>query len=989
MSGHEPDHPSYGEPDHSPLVPAKTRVFGFLSDQHESLKAKRSLKLNSLKSHLPSLLTNDIIEYVYQYINSFDPPLEIERISLAHNLLEDLPLNFKLLAKHLRYLNLHNNNLLDVPIEVYDLTTLEYLDLSHNKLSHLSRSRLPHLAGLKLISLKNNKFKYLTPALGDLPNLELIEVNENPLVLPPLDLVTKLQKQLADLDWVRELKMYLINNTGLIESKIYGQQQSQPSHQSQYSHSSSQHSHSSSHSHISSQLSSFPKSAPPQIARSKSISETKTKASKAARRMGLIIKKPDDSNEPELNGPPTSNSAYAFPSADFPLPLNVPNSSSSMDSSFNLISPPSAATAPGSAADSRSSSPPMTPTAPAPGPAPAPSASIPARPSSRSRSNTLIEIDRMLENNDHVDTEHKLGAYFRRLSVLTESPMDEAITTREEKRSRSHSQSQPQIPPQLDLNASSRNGSVSQLKHAASNSVSETEESDIGSSSSHQRSVSTTKTPPANKPSTLNLEVSPSKVAKKTGPTRYDAEPSLIIGVSRKILFAFSELHSSVRRFSGFCVDKKVTIKMVSFLYTAKSNIDSLVENLELMEENSNNTDKIMESLHTCIASFKSIMNLLSENFSKFVAKIDVCFIRMLYLTVFGSFNEIFNAYKLLVPNTPVKSPGNMDLKKANLSINTNINHENNEEVDGKLYDSIEVATAKARDVFSELTKAISKSAIASANANSNKTDETPEGAQEISPQVATKVKELTNVCVSSMDIIKRLKTKLITIRNNPSFTTKKLFWDDINYFLKAIIQTFSSVKGIMKDLPILNDIRSSMATLTKSTKDVTILLEASSYKTMANDYNSSQTSNYAPALTSIPSVSNIFTPLSAHPNSGSYTQLPQQSQLPHSQFLSQSQVNLSQLQSLQPPVRTPLVAALGPAAQAILPQHTDVNSPSQFHQPFINQLQATSPLPSPGTVGSKPGTPQSSGQYYANNGMNPFDGLIMANRAKLGQLED
>lgn len=1088
----------HGQSVTSPLIPAKTRVFDYLNDQMDTIRSKKCLKLNSLKSNLPNIPLNEVIEYVYQFVHSYDPPLEIERITLSNNQLDDLPLNFKLLTQTLRFLDLHYNNLLEVPPDIYELINLEVLDLSNNKISHLSRSKLPNLSNLKLISLKGNKFKYLPPVLGEMTNLELIEASENPLIIPSPDLINKLQKQLSDLDWVKQLKTYLVTNALMIESKIYennsnmayssnsstnGAASSVPHqyssshsyarsqvHPLSHSHSLSQSSLNPSHSKNSSISTSLSNSSTPQISRSKSISETKTKASKAARRMGLIIKKPDETldqaQDPENTLGAGSNNSYLSSgntSNDFPSPLNFPTSSSSMDSSFNLISPPATAigtttirtTSSSNNPDSRSSlSPPITPTL---GPARSNSNSNSnpvtgsnaisgpvTNPPSRSRSNTLIEIDRMLENNDNVDTEHKLGAYFRRLSTLTENPMDETLNSKtasngDNKPSRDlvdqvqfHNQhpalTNPNTNSNPDSNTSSRNGSFSNTRHALSNSFSEADESE-GSNSSHQRSSSTIKTPPVSKPGGGGpLDASPSKSSKKTGNSGSTnvinsatnnsniEDSTLIIGVSRKILFSFSELHSSVRRFSGFCIDKKVTIKMVSLLYTAKANIDSLVENLEMMEDNSNSSDKIVESLHTCISCFKSIMSLLSENFASFVAKIDVCFIRMLYLTIYGSFNEIFNAYRLLVPNVPIKSPSNIESKSKqnpSLSINTSAGFENNEEVDGKLYDSIEIATAKAQDVFSELTKAISKSAIASANANAknNKNKDEVNGGNNndkpdehnpnvISPQVATKVKELTNVCVSSMDIIKRLKTKLITIRNNPSFTTKKLFWDDINYFLKAIIQTFSSVKGIMKDLPILNDIRSAMATLTKSTKDVTILLEASSYKTMSSEFsNPALASNHPPGLTSIPSVSNIFTPLSGHPNSTSYTNLPQsqyqyQSQsLPQSQVNSnansQSQLNLTQLQSLQPPVRTPLVATLGPAAQAILPQNPDYNNASnsnnqQFQQPFPHSTHMTSsPLASPGnTFGSRPGTPQSSGQYYANNGMNPFDGLIMANKA-------
>lgn len=940
----------------SGTISAKNLVFDFLNEQLDVIKLKKSLKLNSLKHYFPTVPLADVIEYVYQYVNSIDPPLDIERISLANNSLDSLPLNFKLLTKTIRYLDLHNNNFYELPMEIYEFLDLEFLDASNNHLSYLSKSRMKHLSNLRLISLKNNRFKYLPPVLGDLPHLNLIEVGDNPLSLPPMEMIQKLQKQLAELDWVKELKTYLQINASLIESKIYDTDSS--------GHSNASSIISSYTSHSKTPSISTSNSSTPQLSRSKNLSETKTKSSKAARRMGLIIKKPDDIVNSSVDESQENDSTN---SGDFPSPLAFPNPSSAIDTSFNLISPSlnpgttttsTATTVNSHVTGSQTNSPPMTPTL----------ASASRLPKPRSRSNTLLEIDKMLEHNDNVDTEHKLGAYFRRLSTLAEIPVDELNKLNNHLNSHLIPGSSASAPStSMNSNASSRNGSVSNpnIRHGQSGSTSGIEDAEDQVSRVRANSTLPTKSPPIlkNNPSALS-ESSPNKSKRLN-----DAETTMLINVSRKVLFSFSELHSSVRRFSGFCVDKKVTIKMVSYLYTAKANIDSLVENLELMEENTNNHDKILESLNICIQSFKNILALLSENFSSFVVKIDICFIRMLYLTVYGSFNEIFNAYRILVPSAnSMKSPKPIDRQKpTGLSINTNVGPETNnmEDVDAKLYDSIEIATSTAQEVFSELTRVISKSAIANANNVSSNSS----GVDEIGPQVAGKVRELTTVCVSSMDITKRLRTKLITIRNNASFTTQKMFWDDTNLFLKAIIQTFSAVKNLMKDLPVLNEIRSSMAILTKSTKDVTILLEASSYKSMSNDFTGNPSATHPPALSSIPSVSNIFTPLSSHPtHSSSYTNIP--SHQPHPN--SHSQLNLAQLQNAQQ-VRTPLVAALGPAAQAILPLNSESAPPTLHHSGL-----GASPIISPSNQFDNP--PQTSGQYFANNGVNPFDGLIMAN---------
>lgn len=846
----------------SEYLSAKMLMLQLLTEQKDQVKQRRTLKLNHLSLSHPKLSMSEVIECVHEFLYSFQPPLELERLSLQGNNLESLPLNFAIIANNIKYLDLQNNKLADLPRSVTRATGLEILDLSKNRISYLSKQELLKLTSLRVLSLKENNLTVLPPTLGELPHLHLIEVADNPLQYPPMDVIWMHQKNSADLEWVLELKNYLVTNASMLEAKLKEVEPKPILH-----------------------------NAPPAISRSKSISETKTKASKAARRMGLIIRKPDAGSEDRDHS--NENTDTLFDSDLSSLSLPFPTTDSLPLKTSPVPATTTATTAMPKPAVSSTSSPSTTP-----------------RPGSRgrSRSNTLKEIDIILEKNETVDTEHKSGAYFRRLSTLQELPADELA-----------------------------------LKNFPSASLS-------GLSRTYRESPDTQKKSESESSEQNSIPKIDTSVAKKDSKTEVSTyNVSAIIKVSRKVLFSFSELHSSVRRFTGFCVDKKVTMKMVTYLFTAKANIDTLVENLETVEETGNSNELIVQSLRSSIASIKAMMSLLSDNFPLFVAKIDVCFVRMLYLTLFGSFNELLNAYRLVAPST--KNATSTETKPKQLTINTTLANEL-DEVDGQLYNSIEHATTNAQTVFGELTRAMGKSAIASA--------QNPSGVG-FNPTLTAKVKDLTNVCVASMDITKRLKTKLITIRNNPSQTTKKLFWDDINLFLKMIIQTFSSVKGIMREIPILNDIRSSMATLTKATKDVTVLLEASSYKLMSQEGNVLSSSH--PPLQSMPSVSNIFTPLTAHP------------------FLtghSLSQVNLVQAGQNAASGR-PIGATLGTASQAILP-------PAANHE-----VTTSSPLASPGAItggASMTAPANSSGLYYARIGMNPFDGLIMATRRENEQRE-
>jgi len=901
---------------------SKLHIYDLIGDQLDQLKATKVLKLiNFNNGSVSKQLLSEVFECIHEFVCSFDPPLTIEKISLANNQITDIPDNISIIANDVRYLDFHRNSLTGLPLTLLDFENLEILDLTSNKLWDFPASIIGNLTNLKVLSLKENKLKYLPLILGELPFLNFIDVADNPLVLPSQDLVKSFQKSYSDDSWVVELKQYLVANKSVLDQKISElkelkllkrQEQTQPPQQDE-THSTE-----------------------PMVTRSMSTSDTRS--SRALRRMGLIIKKDRSNNTSEASDELESSNNSMMNSSEI-APTTADGSSSLDYSQFipDIDTPPPVSM---SISNLQASSPiqqpliqppiilqPKTTTA---------STNIrPTRPNSRSRSNTLKEIDNILQKNE-VDTENKSGAYFRRLSTLQELPSDEPSSTGP------NSSSSSTVP--STSRSESRNGGLNPSLHHP--------EADVQKSAQSQIK--------ADEPLSSKLTPNLNRILPLDSPTKSHFRKSnstAIIKVSRKILFSFSELHSSVRRFSGFCTDKKVSYKMVSYLYTTKANVDTLVENLEMMEESDNNLHQIVGCLHTCITSFKAMMALLSENLSVFVANIDVCFIRMLFLTIYGSMNELLNAYRIL--NLSSKPPQlnipmvSQNDNKPKLSVNTGEIHET-EEVDENLYRAIDIATSNAQVVFSELTKAIANSAIASASNNSSTV---------ISQSVAKQVKELTGICMTSMDITKRLKTKLITIRNNPSTQTKRGFWDDVNLFLKTIIQTFQSVKGIMQDLPILNEIRGSMSNLTKNTKDLTLLLEASSYKSMASESSSSSTNaNTGHGPVTVPSLSNIFTPIAAHPGM---------------QMHSQSQVNLSQMNNIQPPpVRTPLVATLGPAAQAILPM---TNSESGQSMPTF-----TSPLASPG-LGNGPATAPVTtlGQFFAKTGMNPFDGLIMAEDEK------
>ena len=78
----------------------------------------------------------------------------------------------------LKYLDLSNNNLIDIPIKSDITTSLEYLDLSYNKLSKIPES-INSYTSLKILNLKFNKLKALPVSIGSLSNLENLNLRSN------------------------------------------------------------------------------------------------------------------------------------------------------------------------------------------------------------------------------------------------------------------------------------------------------------------------------------------------------------------------------------------------------------------------------------------------------------------------------------------------------------------------------------------------------------------------------------------------------------------------------------------------------------------------------------------------------------------------------------------------------------------------------------------------------------------------------------------
>lgn len=272
-------------------------------------------------------------------------------------------------------------------------------------------------------------------------------------------------------------------------------------------------------------------------------------------------------------------------------------------------------------------------------------------------------------------------------------------------------------------------------------------------------------------------------------------------------------------------------------------------------------------------------------------------------------------------------------------------------EADEALYYGLEAAASAAKTLLRQLTETLSKE-----SANSSKTP---------NASVTTHVKNLSQRCIIGVEVTQKLKERLENIRkvkqttvtastggtSTPATGTsgglfappqldlveRKRFWDDMNTFVKGIIGLLGSTKSAFNDLPYLKN-TPNLATLSKITKDIPPLMEASSYKfliaaapTDLKDHSQAASAALAAPTSDQPTQ----TPLSAHP---SFISIP-------------AAINTNFAQSLaMPSVQLPIsggplsgsvlnLAALGPATG---PPSAVSSSSSGGHHDLTSPTSAT-----------------------------------------------
>ena len=133
-------------------------------------------------------ISSNPLEQAITQIERLSALTELEVLDLNNLSLNNLPSSFSTLKK-LRILGLSYNQFTQVPMLVWQLTTLERLYLDNNKLTELP-AEIGQLQGLDVLWIQNNQLKTLPRELADL-SLTWFKVGGNQLAYPPQDVADK------------------------------------------------------------------------------------------------------------------------------------------------------------------------------------------------------------------------------------------------------------------------------------------------------------------------------------------------------------------------------------------------------------------------------------------------------------------------------------------------------------------------------------------------------------------------------------------------------------------------------------------------------------------------------------------------------------------------------------------------------------------------------------------------------------------------------
>ncbi|EPY51115.1 leucine-rich repeat protein Sog2 [Schizosaccharomyces cryophilus OY26] len=745
----------------------------------------------------------------------------ISRLALGHNLLRSIGPEI-LKFTRLRYLNIRANAFREFPEVLCRLESLEILDISRNKIREMPQS-FGNLMNLRVLSISKNRLIELPSYFSYMPNLEILKLENNYIVYPPPHIVNnELQEHDMPL-FIANIKGYLLRNESLLRSQHHDfpHNKSTPNLISHYYADETDSSSPSSapmtrslttatadprHSSVSSYH--FPQN---EISSHPSYSTLRALPNPRLSPKDQYPPQPIHSNNSELlsnngneqNIPSTSpffnnklegNRILVRPKRSVSLATGL--NSSSLSKPVPMLSEHTRHSHQNSNSTNESGE--KTPTVESPNelgssasiPKPVPNQSVPVAQSTPAGSPERKKKERVRSNsiNDELHNVRLPSSVLQRIEGLKEHRnfTDHPLT-----RNLSHDSHLP---------------GMNRLKK---------EELQEG---------------------TENVNAYFSKMALAKEQIARPSYPEKALETCRGILFALSQVQQSIRQQLLFCNNPTIIDTMRHVSFTTNTHIKRLIRSFEeitFMNDGVYNATPVIHACLACIGSFRKLIDVTKKFSSDFVNSADLRYTRLFLLVLFGATKELQNSYQQLCHKGPLTNGMQDPLRQSPTytgrsipmsAINTRFNIEKpmsalNPEFAKQLLEQIELATSSATSVLSLLVESIEKSTLSSDVSNESTGFNT-----------VAKLKELAMLSTSASEVTRKLKShsKAFQANVNDENEWQKLL-EDTQMFVKSIIAVANLAKTVSSEYTFQKSIISGLSAVTRSTKDLTILISSSS----------------------------------------------------------------------------------------------------------------------------------------------------------------
>ncbi|KAA8900660.1 RAM signaling pathway protein-domain-containing protein [Sphaerosporella brunnea] len=404
---------------------------------------------------------------------------------------------------------------------------------------------------------------------------------------------------------------------------------------------------------------------------------------------------------------------------------------------------------------------------------------------------------------------------------------------------------------------------------------------------------------------------------------------------ARGILYSMSTLQHPIEQYIQSLGEAGgAESKVGRALYNSKMHLSSLVSALEAYDAKDDEpaVQKVIDACQSCVAAFRQVLAMLQSSLKELGAGScpDVRCTRTLILMIYGAYVEIQCSYDILRPLLlahsitdgsragSLTSRHHQGLNMSHARQNTGSNNSLTDSGASGMSIPPPLATPRSMESFAipptpgahpamnsqnpdigfDQEDALYQKFLAAINAALSTLpqvdrDIKSSGTQNLQPAVALKLREVSSLCMSGCDAARRLsKIRWDAVQEGDQIERKK-FWDDTNKFTQLVISIAELIKSVTQEYTFPIRTLAAMGTVLRPTKDLFILMNDSALRFSAEPQQSvGQASPYAHTFS---------------------------------------------FQSMTMMPATPLSAALGPAAQATMPQLMYQRTASQLGGLSVN----------------------------------------------------